>query len=268
MSRAKLSTTVEEILQEARALGFLQEPHLEALAASHERNATVYRIAREAIVMMESVAKRPLSGITWGEGLAVAFLIKIRNDFVGTLVLNRIGLRTSADALSRVELEGFMRLAWLVEQKDETITGLSRSHFRDSRLALTLLKDHQLIPEEELPQTERTLEDLEGLGDKLPTVETLFRTVGLIKLYDTMYRATSQAVHTSLRAVDSRIAWDPPDSDILSGFKFGPDTEGSDVCLVAATDIFIRAFYIVDNVLALGLADRLEQLLQELDETG
>ena len=52
-------------------------------------------------------------------------------------------------------------------------------HFRYSKLALSLLRDHGMIPKEQLSNTERTLEEIQGLGSKLPKVEFLFRAVEL-----------------------------------------------------------------------------------------
>lgn len=247
----------EMIARPLEWIGFLAEPAASQLAASHARYAPGYDIAREALVLSNRAEEwlELASPLTWPQVIAAGVFVKLRNDYVATIILLLAGLVRPAEAMSRVLLEGNVKLALLEQDGEATIAQFAKEHYRDAKIALERLGVYKLFDDEaDEAEIRARIEELKPLAAERIPIAKLFQDVNAERVYDTMYRGASNAVHTTLRTIDERICWNP-NGDRIDAIRTGPDHHEQPTTLVAATSQFIRTLGMVASILGVSVND-------------
>lgn len=224
-----------------------------------------YRLNRLCQGLKEQFLPRDQEG---QKVISNAVFIKILNGFQAIVILTKKGLKVESEILLRTILEALFILKILCEDDEFYKKYISMDAVRRKTLITVAQKNNYAVFEATRKiLTEEFLEDLEeeirksGVDRGDFKVEQLAIKAKLHDLYESVYRLTSEAVHSQIRSLSSYVKEDAQGKVV--SFYDGPIGDISDEVDTAMT-MLIAAVESMQNLYKLGALPELQALIDDV----
>ena len=178
--------------------------------------------------------------------------LKILNVFQSCIILLKHLLPFEASALSRTLCEPLYLIKILLDDESEFWREYLKQSAYLTKKTINVAKQnpHEIF---DLVRDYATIEVIEDLDKKLQSfnpnqfkVENLAIKAGLKNHYDTMFRVTSNEVHTPPYVIFRYVEFNENNEAIA--FNFGPATKEYDRIIIAISDVLIKSLVFMDNL--------------------
>jgi len=250
--------------------GYLSEDVLAIKRELISRNKGIFAFVKEINIYCHKIRSKLVADNSEGKEVVAACLcIKIMNGQQAAIILCEMGLTYEAEIVMRAVFEAMVILLNIVN-KEGFLVEYAKSDDIDRKKLMKGVQRNNAPFFEEVKKIgiEKALKEVDERirdeGVKERNLKELAENVGMLGLYDSVYRIASGAVHSSPRQVSEYCISDKEGRVI--GFKSGPIDEGAVLkVLHTAIGLVLIALRSIDKQFKLGIIAEIEVYEKRLE---
>jgi hypothetical protein len=249
-----LSPNIDSVINDIR------ESHRDIIALCENINELAHSVLRDIKIDLNDKQHLLVSGL----------FIRAMTTYQGVVILALRGMPAETSVVLRTLLEVLFRVCAIAKNVNvaDAYIGEDEIYRRKSVYKLTELGkiSKDAVSKVDFSNILNEIKtNIEANGIKERSTEWYAKMAGLEGFYLSAYSVCSRSVHVNVRDLESALVLDSKGD--LVNYKYGPDVNGLDISLLAATESMIYILDCVRNLFGTIYSDKVDSIYQEYKNT-